>query len=208
MSLIQHVHGGYVHQRRVRVLSDHLTELIPRDARVLDVGCGDGLLAYLIMQTRGDIDLQGIDVLVRDQTHIPLAAFDGRIIPYGDASFDVVMFVDVLHHAKDPMILLREAVRTARKAIVIKDHTRDGWLAGPTLRFMDWVGNARHGVKLPYNYWPKRKWLETFDILDLTIGVWKKDLGLYPRPVNWLFERSLHFIVRLDLNRKQGGESC
>jgi len=28
------------------------------------------------------------------------------------------MFVDVLHHTHDPMILLREAVRVARKAIV------------------------------------------------------------------------------------------
>ena len=32
--------------------------------------------------------------------------------------FDVVMFVDVLHHTDDPMILLRQAYPLARKAIV------------------------------------------------------------------------------------------
>lgn len=208
MSLLERIHGRYVHERRARVLSRHLTALIPRDARVLDVGSGDGLLAQMIAQARRDIDLRGIDVLVRDQTHIPIAAFDGRVIPYGNASFDVVMFVDVLHHAEDPVILLREAARIARKAIVIKDHTNNGWLAGPTLRFLDRVGNARHGLALPYAYWPRQKWLHTFETLELTIGAWEKDLGLYPRPVDWLFGRSLHFVARLDVGQKHPGASC
>ena len=43
----------------------------------------------------------------------------------------------------------------AARGIVLKDHTRNGLFSGSTLRFMDWVGNARHGVRLPYNYWPE-----------------------------------------------------
>ncbi len=205
MNFVNRLHDQRVHNRRVRVLSDHLAELIPRGARVIDVGCGDGLLAHLIKQKRPDIGIRGVDVLVRDQTHIPVEAFDGRVIPYADASFDVVTFVDVLHHTEDPMVLLREAVRVSSKAIVIKDHTCNGLLAGPTLRFMDWVGNAHHGVTLPYNYWPRQKWLEGFDTVGLTIGVWKTDLGLYPRPVSWIFGRSLHFVARLDLGAKPVG---
>ena len=200
MSLIEHIHDGYVHHRRVRVLSAHLAEIIPQNSRVLDVGCGDGLLAHLILQRRPDLFLRGIDVLVRQQTHIPVDEFDGRVIPYGNASFNVVILVDVLHHTDDPMLMLREAARVAATAVVIKDHTRDGALAGATLRFLDWVGNARHGVALPYNYWPQQRWLEAFNTLGLTIGVWEKELGLYPRPANWFFGRSLHFIARLDLN--------
>ncbi len=199
MSQIERIHGGYVHNRRVRVLSAHLWELIPQGARVLDVGCGDGLLAHFIMQKRPDIEMRGIDVLVRKHTYIPIDGFDGKVIPYGDAIFDVVMFVDVLHHAEDPMILLREAVRVVRKAIVVKDHTLNGLFAGRTLQFMDRVGNKRHGVPLPYNYWPRQRWFEAFEALDLIVGVWKKDLRLYPRPVSWIFDRSLHFIARLDL---------
>jgi SAM-dependent methyltransferase len=198
MSFVERFHGGYVHPRRVRVLSLHLEELIPPNAQVLDVGCGDGLLARRLMQERPDLDLRGLDIMVRSQTHIPVEAFDGETIPYGDATFDVVMFIDVLHHTQDPMRLLHEAVRTARKAIVIKDHTLTGCLAGPTLRFLDWVGNARHDVALPYNYWPKRRWFEAFAACDLTVSAWKSTLHLYHRPANWLFGRSLHFITRLD----------
>lgn len=198
MSLLDTIHGGYVFQRRVRVLSGHLAALLPRDARVLDVGCGDGLIAKLILEQRPDTRVTGLDILVRPHTHIPVTQFDGRKIPHGDSSFDVVMFVDVLHHTDDPMILLREAVRVARRALVIKDHCRDGWLAGPTLRFMDWVGNARHGVVLPYNYWPAQRWTEAFRELKLKPAEYRQRIGLYPPPAAWVFERSLHFVARLE----------
>jgi SAM-dependent methyltransferase len=200
MNLIERIHGECTYNRRVNVLCSHLSELIPANARVLDVGCGDGLLASLIMQKRPDIEIEGVDILVRPRTHIPVQSFDGKVFPWADASFDVVMFNDVLHHTDDPLVLLREARRVSRQAIVLKDHTRDGWLAGPTLRFMDWVGNARHGVVLPYNFWPQRQWLAAFDQLNVRAAVWKQELGLYPMPANLFFDRSLHFVARLDLN--------
>lgn len=199
MSLIEQIHSGYLYNRRVRVLTNHLAELLPQDARVLDVGCGDGLLALRIMQKRPDVEIRGIDILIRSQTHIPVHAFEGQVIPYGDASFDVVMFIDVLHHTEDPMILLREAVRAAWKAVVIKDHILSGLFAGLTLRFMDRVGNARHGVSLSYKYWSQERWFEAFEELGLIISVWERKLPLYPPPASWICGRSLHFIARLDV---------
>jgi hypothetical protein len=63
---------------------------------------------------------------------------------------------------------------------------------------MDRIGNARHGVALPFNYWTQQQWFQTFDALNLKIGAWKSKLGLYPRPLNGIFGRSLHFVARLD----------
>ncbi len=199
MSSLGRLHGQYVHSRRVRVLCDYLSELLPQNARVLDVGCGDGWLAHLIMDKRKDLDIRGIDVLVRGESKIPVTPFNGLQIPFDDKSFDAVMFVDVLHHTEDPRILLSEAKRVAAKAIVIKDHRRNGLLAGPTLRFMDWIGNAPHGVVLPYNYWPHARWHESFAALNMKVNDWKEDLHLYPKPADWIFGRSLHFIARLEV---------
>jgi SAM-dependent methyltransferase len=204
MSLFERVHGHYIHDRRSQILSRYLADTLPQNFRILDVGCGDGLLANFISQNRPDLTLRGIDPLVRDHTYIPVNRFDGHVIPYEDGSFDGVMFVDVLHHTTDPMVLLREAARVARETIVIKDHALEGLFAGLTLRFMDKIGNARHGVSLPHNYWPHRKWLEAFDLLGLQVGIWTSHLGLYPWPASWIFERSLHFIARLDLGERSG----
>jgi SAM-dependent methyltransferase len=198
MALFDHIHGKFVFGRRVRKLAEHLAAVLPENAQVLDVGCGDGNVAWLIMQRRPDVSIKGLDVLVRPMTHIPVEKFDGKSLPSPDASYDAVMFVDVLHHTEDPMVLLREADRVARKAVVLKDHTCDGLLARPTLRFMDHVGNARHGVVLPYNYWSKERWLAAFGELKWKIVAWQAKLGLYPWPASWIFGRSLHFVARLE----------
>jgi SAM-dependent methyltransferase len=196
MGILGSLHGRVVYGRRVEVLARHLSHpsVIPRRSTVVDVGCGDGQLTAMIGRQRPDSEFSGLDVLRRPKTAVPVQLFDGSTIPLGNKSADVVLFVDVLHHTNDPMVLLREARRVARRAIVIKDHTMDGFLAGPTLRFMDRIGNARHGVALPYNYWTSEQWDRAIRELGLRVAIWKKDLGLYPKPAQWLFERSLHFI--------------
>jgi len=199
MPLLDRVHGNLVHGRRVRVLADWLARLLPQNATVLDVGCGDGLLAKIVGDARPDLTLEGIDVLVREGTHVPVRPFDGKHIDSPDGAYDAVMFVDVLHHTDDPNVLLKEAARVARQCVVLKDHTMDGPLANTTLSFMDWVGNARHGVALPYNYWPKARWLEAFKDLNLTVDQWEDRLGIYPAWARPIFERKLHFAARLNV---------
>lgn len=199
MNLLEQVHERYVFDRRIRSLCRHLVDCLPPESRVLDVGCGDGSLTSLIKSQRPDLTLEGIETMVRGSPAIPVKAFDGTRIPYGDSSVDMVMFVDVLHHAADPLALLREAVRVAKQGIVIKDHTRQGWLAGSTLRLMDWVGNARHGVALPYRYWTTSQWHEAFQQCGVSVVTWRTHLALYPWPVSLVFDRSLHVLVRLAL---------
>jgi SAM-dependent methyltransferase len=151
----------------------------------------------LLLDRRPDLSLQGVDVLLRGRPAIPVVPYDGQQIPFDDACFDVVLLIDVLHHTRDPLAVLREAGRVTRGALVIKDHLCDGWFAGPTLRFMDQVGNRRFGVSLPYNYWRLGQWQAAFAELGLRIDTWSTDLGLYPWPARAVFERSLHFMARL-----------
>ena len=201
MSHLQSITVGVLHDklafgRRTRVLSDWFAEFAPRNSRILDVGCGGGLISSLLRSKRPDVSIQGIDVLVRDNTHIPVDSFDGTHIPFEDCSFDMVLFSDVLHHTEDPTILLREAHRVA-SYVLIKDHYREGMAAGKRLRFMDWVGNARFGVALPYNYWTKQQWHEAWRQLGFETEQITSRVGLYPPPVDWVFGAKLHFIALL-----------
>src|SRR5262249_34234585 len=158
MKWIERIHGAWVEQQRASRLSTWFSQRIPPGSTVLDIGCGDGQLAFRVGQTRPDLQLRGIDVLVRPHTAVPVDWFDGLHVPYAEGSFDFVLFVDVLHHTADPMVLLKEAHRVARRGILLKDHIANTPLARRTLRFMDWVGNARYGVALPYNYWALHQW--------------------------------------------------
>lgn len=200
MKLIEQLHDAKVIDRRVRILSDHLSTIIPEGASVLDVGCGDGQITEQIKQKRPDISIKGVEVLVRPNAVIQIEQFDGSSLPFEDKSFDCVLFVDVLHHTDDPMVLLQEAVRVSKKSIVIKDHLKEGVLANTTLSFMDKVGNARHGVVIPHNYWTKKQWKAGIEELGLETAFWSENLGLYPAPFTWIFDRSLHMITRLTMS--------
>jgi SAM-dependent methyltransferase len=197
MGLFDLIHAQAVYGRRVERLVDHVSVLLPRGATVLDVGCGDGRIDRAILERRPDLSISGIDVLVRPNAEIPVREFDGLVIPAEARSVDVVMFVDVLHHTPDPFVLLREAARVARTAILIKDHLADKPLSRSLLRFMDWVGNARHGVALPYNYWSSDRWARAFADLGLTPEIHERNLGLYVPGLDQVFGAGLHFIARL-----------
>jgi SAM-dependent methyltransferase len=199
MTWIEWIHHRLVINRRARVLSCHLARLLPRDASVLDVGCGDGWVAALMAKERPDLRIRGVDVLVREGTQIPVERFDGERLPFEDRSMDAVTLIDVLHHAEQPGALLLEAARVARWGVVIKDHLLGGFLAGATLRFMDRVGNRRYHVALPHNYWTRIQWEREFAALGLVVDHWQAELGLYPWPASLAFDRSLHFIARVSL---------
>ena len=167
--ILNGVHNSAVFKRRVRVLSNLLAAEMPSGDTVLDVGCGDGSIAVAIQSQAPHLKFSGIDVFLRPQVAIPAVVYDGVTIPHADNSFDWVTIVDVLHHTDDPAAVLAECVRVARKGVVIKDHLREGIAAQETLRFMDWVGNRGHDVRLPYNYLSKAEWHAAFDKIGASV---------------------------------------
>lgn len=196
-TLLNQVHNTVVFGRRVRVLAQALAGAIPGPGSVLDLGCGDGQIASELMKLRPDLAVEGVDVLLRPVTHIPVTLYDGAVLPFADQSFDYVTIIDVLHHTDDPAAVLAEAARVARLGVVVKDHLREGLLAGPTLRAMDWVGNRGHDVRLPYNYLDSAQWDAAIAAAGLVKASWQERLGLYAAPLSWAFERRLHFVALL-----------
>lgn len=192
------VHDHLVFKRRVRVLCDELAARLPHGARVLDIGCGSGHMAAAIMAKRPDVRIDGVDVLVRPDTAIDVIEYDGKTIPFADNTYDVAMLVDVLHHTDDPAAIMAEASRVASQGVLVKDHYRDSLIAGIILKFMDFVGNASHGVRLPYNYLARDQWQAIWHRLGLVPNQVGEDLGIYPMPFDLLFGRGLHFVALIE----------
>jgi 2-polyprenyl-3-methyl-5-hydroxy-6-metoxy-1,4-benzoquinol methylase len=91
---------------------------VPDDAVVLDVGCGGGKMLRTISEHRHRLTLLGCDVkeptdINEDFTFAPLDGATG-LLPYGDASVDIALLVDVLEHVEHPETVLSEIARILR----------------------------------------------------------------------------------------------
>ncbi|MBS1120756.1 MAG: Methyltransferase type 11 [Deltaproteobacteria bacterium] len=198
LTALKNLHHKYVFQRRIDVLAKELAAHVPANSKVLDVGCGDGTISQLVMAQRPGVTYEGIDIMARPSCAIPFRTFDGLHIPHDDGSFDAVQFVDVLHHTNEIEPLVADAVRVSKRYVLIKDHLWENRLDFETLRFMDWVGNAPHGVKVIYNFKNEEFWRDLFDRLGLSIVTMNKRVPLYPFPFSALFGRGLHFVALLE----------
>lgn len=205
MTLITQVHRRFLLARRVDRLAQLILPHLPEHASILDIGAGDGRLAASLLSQRPSMMVRGLDVLIRAETAIPITTFDGRSLPLPDSAVDYALLIDVLHHADEPEQLLREALRVASAGVVIKDHLAEGPVDHWTLRLMDWIGNAGHGVRLPYAYLSQRQWKALFNRVGGRIASWDGHLGLYPPPASWMFDRGLHFLALLAPDACHGG---
>jgi SAM-dependent methyltransferase len=87
----------------------------PPGARVLELGAGTGQQAAAI-RDRG-FDIEAIEIPesnYREHQVFPITAYDGRHIPFPDASFDVVFSSNVLEHVRDLPALEAEMTRVLR----------------------------------------------------------------------------------------------
>ena len=101
-----------------RGLRDGLGEFLPALAgEVLDVGCGRKPYAHLTRATRYvgvDIDTPATRALAAADHY-----YDGRTLPFADASFDAVLCSQVLEHVFTPAEFLREIHRVLRPGGVL-----------------------------------------------------------------------------------------
>lgn len=108
----------------IRVDLQLIAQMIEANSRVLDVGCGDGmLLAYLwhvkSVDGRGiELSSEGVNACVSAGLSVIQGDADTDLADYPDAAFDYVVLSQTLQAMRAPRQVLIELLRIGKRAIV------------------------------------------------------------------------------------------
>ncbi len=106
---------------------------------LLDVGFGAGTVAKLMVNS--GYKVEGIDVAdLSIYKDLKATLYDGNKMPFKNNSFDTAVIVHVLHHCKEPLEVLKEAKRCAKRVVFIEDTYRNEF-EKKIVSFNDNIGN-------------------------------------------------------------------
>jgi len=203
-------HHRTIHVPRVRRVAQALAPLIAEAGgakSLLDVGCGDGTIAARVGQAVGAERVVGLDVALRDELAIEAFAYDGGLLPFADQSFDVVLLTDVLHHAENPLALLRESLRVASVGVALKDHLCFGALSSRLLELMDQVGNCAAAVPVTGRYLALDEWFDLVRQAGGRLTAMRWPLEIHDLPWRLLTRSELQFAALIEHAPTEGREA-
>jgi SAM-dependent methyltransferase len=117
-----------------------IARFISHGSEVLDVGCGNGLIAHHLSALLGT-SVVGVDVRTATEAAIEYHRFDGIHLPLPADSVDAVLLCYVLHHAQDVHTVLAEVRRVLRPGgtiIIYEDIPATWWDKG-----VCWIHNRQ-----------------------------------------------------------------
>lgn len=142
-------------------------------ARILDVGCGDGLLLAALRDTK-DADARGMELDARDVAtavarglSVAQGDADTDLADYPDGSFDYAILSQTLQTTKRPDLVLDHLVRIGRQAFVSFPN------------FAQWRIRLAHmfGGRMPVTEQLPHRWYDTPNIHHVTIDDFRSFLA-------------------------------
>jgi 2-polyprenyl-3-methyl-5-hydroxy-6-metoxy-1,4-benzoquinol methylase len=184
---------GFVHKVRSRLEAKRLLELckdLPDDARILDVGCGDGFHLNLLKQYgKASWTLEGVDI---DKRAAQMAEKSGLKVHIGTIeeldlpknSYDLAFMIQTIEHVEKPEKVLsatRKVLKPNGKLVVVTDNT-------DSFDFKFFKGSYWGGYHFPrhWNLFNRKSLSKLAEKTNFEV----EKLATIVSPVNWVY--SIH----------------
>lgn len=156
----------FIRIKRANQIIQQISAYLDKREKVLDIGCGKCFITQQI-QNMG-INITPLDITNQSYfKEIKPEIYKGNKIPFKDKSFNVALLLMVLHHTKNPEIVIKEAIRVANKLIIIEDIYTTS-LDKFWVTFRDSVLNMQF-KKQPHSNKTDLEWQKLFNTLKLEI---------------------------------------
>ncbi len=127
---------------------------------ILDVGAGAGRI-FMQAKKYPDLQVKGIEPVraLREIGYesgispMDLIDGDGLALPFEDGAFDLVCEYAMLHHVRNPELVIEEMLRVAKKAVFISDS--NGFGQGTFF-----VRSVKQAINM-FGMWPLANWIKT-----------------------------------------------
>lgn len=146
---------------RSRMVIKAIVPFISSKSKVLDIGCGNGIISYEI-QKFFKCELIGTDILDYSKKDIifkKMSKYDK--LDFTNNEFDVGLFIEVLHHMpfETQLKLIKDALRICPKVLILE--VESTLLAKGT----DYILNQFHNreMNIPFTFRKKREWIRLFE---------------------------------------------
>lgn len=143
-----------------------VTDIIPKGARVLDLGCGDGTLFSKLMKEK---NITGVGVEINQEEVIKALEKGAAVIQgdideglkqFPDKSFDYAILNQTLQSTEKPDFVMDEMLRVAKKAVV----TFPNFAYWKVRFYLFFKGKMPKSKQLPY------EWYNTPNIHLMTVN--------------------------------------
>lgn len=127
--------GTFALAQEKRLLQHFMAPWTRRQQKLLEVGCGTGRFLQFFWES--GFDVTGLDAspamleLARERLghRADMHLGQAEHLPFRDKEFDVVALLTLLEFCPDPVPVLQEALRVARKAILVTFLNKQSWYA-------------------------------------------------------------------------------
>ena len=148
---------------RGKILLESYKDWIGNTDKVLDVGCGNGVIGKMISDKFG-CRIEGTDIMNFIESGIAFKMMPNETtLPYEEGSFDIAILNDMLHHTTKQKEVIAEALRVAKKVLIFE--TKPTYRAKILDHVLNWVHNVK--MPIPLTHRTLENWKYIFDQMGI-----------------------------------------